>query len=76
VSQTYFPPVTISPVLITRWTVNNQTLSKQSIYPPSSSQPVLTGVEAWEWNRLNHVLSLRWKIDGIWEAFVFELGNS
>jgi hypothetical protein len=74
--QSYDPPIYLNPIMITRWIIKNQTLSRQQIYPSEGSQPVLTPVEAWEWRHLENLLELRWKIDGDWETFVFEKGNT
>jgi hypothetical protein len=74
--QSYSPPIYIHSIVMTRWIVKNKTLSRQQIYPVQGSQPVLTSVEAWEWRDLGNLLELRWKIDGEWETFLFEQGNT
>lgn len=75
-TQVYQPPVTVSPVVITRWSFKNKTVSRQQVYPAQPSQPVVSEVEGWGWKAMDKLIELRWKIDGIWEEYLFELGNT
>lgn len=75
-TQAYEPPITLIPMMVYRWTVKNQNITRQQVYPNSPSQPVLGSVDTWIWEGSGNLLILRWRSSDAWEKLVFERGNS
>lgn len=74
--QAYEPPIYLIPVIIYRWYLNGDILYRQQVYPKISAQPVVDGIESWQWERVDTMLRLRWKVSDTWDEFLFELGNA
>jgi prepilin-type N-terminal cleavage/methylation domain-containing protein len=68
----YQSPIYVFPVIIQAWSIRNNTLYTEQVYPPKQAQPMLDGVTPWEWTRFGSLLRLVWQE----ELWIFELGNS
>jgi len=70
--QTYQAPVFVTPILIYRWYLKNETLYRQQVYPALPAQPVFSPLKAWHWEKGEALMRLTWDKD----VFVFETRNS